>query len=112
MNAITRERHEELKVRIEPLLQQVDLDQGTVGLSVAAGFSPEAAATMPELSQFKSLVATEEELPALHQALAQGLSAELAQRIGSIRFRPGDELPAQALGSANPLSPGTGCASG
>jgi len=39
---------------------------------------------MTELSQFKSLVPTAEELPALHQALAEGLSAELAQRIGSI----------------------------
>jgi transposase len=39
---------------------------------------------MTELSQFKSLVPTAEEMPALHQALAQGLSAELAQRIGSI----------------------------
>jgi len=39
---------------------------------------------MTELSRLKSLVPTAEELPALHQALAQGLSAELAQRIGSI----------------------------
>jgi transposase len=39
---------------------------------------------MTELSQFKSLAPTAEELPALRQALDQGLSGELAQRIGSI----------------------------
>lgn len=39
---------------------------------------------MTELSQFKTLVPTAEELPALRQALAAGLSPELAQQIGSI----------------------------